>query len=557
VSYRFERAWAEYVRVAVERARLLALLTLVTSICFGIAWTAFTTNGQEPRLLIDFARLSFETAAGARGPSDVRIGGHVYRGVDPEEIRRAVSDRHFGGRGFADLASEFLWAAGAGAATTLAAVLIWFGGGANPERGELLRGPSVLSVAALNGELKARAAAAGDTLGLCVGPVRLPRRAEAAHLLLLGDSGSGKSSTIRAILGQIRDQPAIVYDPEREFLADFFVEGLDVVLNPLDDRAPYWSPWDEIASSADMEALATSFVPEPAGEGGNAKFWVESARALFVALLEKCTVRSPHEFSRLLDAPLNELCATIRGTAAANAVSPDSPQQAQGVIATLGIAARALRLLRPPEDGVPRFSAAAWARSPRGWVFLCSTERARKATLPLASAWLDCIIRPLLDADLRDPQPVWVVADELQTLQRLATLPDLLTRGRKRGLRSVLGAQSMAQFQALYGTDAKTLLSQPMTKLVFRCSEPETAKWGSELIGQAERIVHRASMSVSGKDPVNLSDERRIDAIVLPSEIQQLPNLSAYFVHTGLVARISTPLVDRLHRVPDFVPRST
>jgi len=169
--------------------------------------------------------------------------------------------------------------------------------------------------------------------------------------------------------------------------------------------------------------------------------------------------------------------------------------------------------------------------------------------------WLACLVRPLLDADLADPPDVWVVADELQTLQRLATLPELLTRGRKRGLRSILGAQSMAQFQSLYGTDAKTLLSQPMTKLVFRCSEPETAKWGSDLIGQAERVVHRASMSVSGQDSVNLSDERRIDAIVLPSEIQRLPNLQAYFVHAGLVAQIATPLVARLHRVSDYMPR--
>jgi type IV secretory pathway TraG/TraD family ATPase VirD4 len=555
MSLAFERAWAGQVRVAGERARLLALLAVFAGTLTGGLWLVVSTWGPGQRLLVDYARLSFQAASGATGRSDVRIGDEVFRDAEPERLRRWMRERYYGGRSFADLGWEFVRSGAVGAVAAVTAALAWARRGGSIHQGEVLRGSNLLTPARLNRELRSRARATGDTMGLSIGAVRLSRRAEASHVLLLGDSGAGKSSTIRSILAQIRDQPAIVYDPEREFLADFFVEGVDTVLNPFDARSPFWSPWAEVASSADMEALAMSFVPEPAEEGGNAKFWVESARTLFVALLERCQRRHPHEISRLLQGPTGELCSAIRGTPAANAVSEDAPQQAQGVIATLGIAARALRMLRSDEAGVPHFSAVEWAHSPTGWVFLCSTERARKATLPLSSVWLDCLVRPLLDADLQDPKPVWVVADELQTLQRLATLPDLLTRGRKRGLRCVLGAQSMAQFEALYGTHAKTLLSQPMTKLIFRCSEPETAKWGSELIGAAERVTHRASVSVSGSDSLNLSDERHIDAIVLPSEIQKLPNLKAYLVHAGLAARIATPLVDRLHRVPDFVPR--
>jgi hypothetical protein len=555
MSLAFERVWAGQVRVARERARLLMLISLVSGALAGGLWIVVSTWGPGQRLLLDYARLSLQTASGTTGRSDVRVGDRVYRDAEPEQLRLWMQARYYRGRSFADLWWEFVKAGGVGALAVTGTALGWARHRGSHQDGEVLRGSCLLSPNRLNRELRARARASEDEMGLHIGSVRLSRRAEASHILLLGDSGAGKSSTIRSILGQIRDQPAIVYDPEREFLADFFVAGVDTVINPFDARTPYWSPWEEVASSADMESLAMSFVPEPAEEGGNAKFWVESARTLLVALLERSEKRHPHEISRLLQGPIDELCMAIRGTPAANAVNEDAPQQAQGVIATLGIAARALRTLRSDEGGTPRFSATAWAHKPEGWVFLCSTERARKATLPLSSVWLDCLVRPLLDADLQNPRPVWVVADELQTLQRLATLPDLLTRGRKRGLRCVLGAQSMAQFQALYGANAKTLLSQPMTKLIFRCSEPETAKWGSELIGAAERISHRASVSVSGSDSLNLSDERHIDAIVLPSEIQRLPNLKAYLVHAGLAARIAAPLVDRLHRVPDFIPR--
>ncbi len=48
---------------------------------------------------------------------------------------------------------------------------------------------------------------------------RIPRRLEASHILLMGDTGSGKSSAIRQILRQIaeRGETAIVYDPALEF----------------------------------------------------------------------------------------------------------------------------------------------------------------------------------------------------------------------------------------------------------------------------------------------------------------------------------------------------
>lgn len=558
---RIEKTWTGYVRIGGERLRLFILLGLIIGAATGVVWIYVSTWGNGSRHLAEYANVSFQASVGSKEPASIEIDGKIYRG-DAERIRAWMQANWYRNRSMGDLAREVLYVGIGGGVVAILLILYWSTRSSLDGDDETVRGPKLYRPRDLERELKAEAKKRGDAMGLEIGAVQIDKRAEASHILLLGDSGAGKSSMIRQLLGQIRanGEAAIVYDPEREFLADFFIPGLDTVLNPLDERSPYWSPWEEVHQPADMESLARSFVPEPAQDGGNAKFWIESARTLFVALLEQLPLRGnldPHAISRALNSPLEELEQIISDTPAANAVNSAAPQQAQGVLATLGIAARSLKLLRPPAPGVPRFSAFKWSRKPKGWVFLCSTEQHRIATLPLVSVWIDCLIRPLLDGSLEEGKvtPVWLVADELHTLQRLATLPDILTRGRKFGLRSIVGTQSMAQFQSLYGNDSKTLLSQPKTKLVYRCSEPETAKWSSDLIGSVERITHRSSMSVSGKESFSLSDERRIDPLILPSEIQKMPDLTCYMIHAGKVTQLRMPIVHRLHRCEGFVPR--
>jgi hypothetical protein len=76
---------------------------------------------------------------------------------------------------------------------------------------------------------------------------RIPRNLEASHLLLMGDTGSGKSSAIREILRQIaeRGETTIVYDPALEFTPEFYSPARgDLILNPLDARCPYWGLGD-------------------------------------------------------------------------------------------------------------------------------------------------------------------------------------------------------------------------------------------------------------------------------------------------------------------------
>ncbi|MGA3228187.1 MAG: type IV secretion system DNA-binding domain-containing protein, partial [Acidobacteriaceae bacterium] len=116
-------------------------------------------------------------------------------------------------------------------------------------------------------------------------PLRIPRDAENKHFLIVGDTGTGKSSVIRQMLYQVeaRGDSAIVYDPACEFVKQFYNPHRgDIVLNPLDARMPYWNPSKELRRKAEAKALAVSLY-QP--EGVSNRFFVEAPQKIFAHLL--------------------------------------------------------------------------------------------------------------------------------------------------------------------------------------------------------------------------------------------------------------------------------
>ena len=99
--------------------------------------------------------------------------------------------------------------------------------------------------------------------------VCIPRSIEDNHFLIMGDSGSGKSTLIRRLLTQIaeRGETAIVYDPALEYTGQFYSpERGDIILNPLDERMPYWPIAEEVIRPAEALTLALPCSRRPTGK---------------------------------------------------------------------------------------------------------------------------------------------------------------------------------------------------------------------------------------------------------------------------------------------------
>jgi type IV secretory pathway TraG/TraD family ATPase VirD4 len=244
----------------------------------------------------------------------------------------------------------------------------------------------------------------------------------------------------------------------------------------------------------------------------------------------------------------------IAGTPAAASLDEKARGQFSGIISTLSIALEGFRHLPVSGD---EWSAREWAQDRRGWVFISGDD---DATRPLRSLWLDQLIKRLLQGEIGGPQ-VWVIIDELASLQRLPSLENVFTRGRKRGLSAVVGLQAVTQLRGIYGRDhAATLLSSPATKLLLRIGEPETAKWVSDAIGWREVERQQRSETAgswAGRDSMSRSYQRRQEPVVMPSELQQLPNLTGYLVTGGIGAtpvQIAPQPLQK--RQPGFIPRA-
>ncbi len=370
---------------------------------------------------------------------------------------------------------------------------------------------------------------------------------------------------IRSLLRQIqaRGELAIVVDPECEYVSEFYrpVRG-DLILNPVDERCPYWSPWLELSEryyQADAATLAASLIPEPPRgyESGSDHFFRQSSRTLLESLLQVAAPREPQSIPKLLELNRDQLKQALSGTPAYSLIDPGAHEQGAGIIATVANATRPFLYL-PPADGRPPWSALEWSEHPEGWLFVTMRDESNSAALPLANLWLDLIVGRLLNS-ARHRRRVWIVVDELPVLGRQAKLETLVTRGRKRGLAAVLGFQSIAQLRRIYGHEqAAVLASMPSTKLLLRVDEPETAAFIARQIGEREALREEIGMSTAEHgNRFNIHPTRRTEPVVMASEIQRLPKLEGYLCIAGLDrARVKVKPCLPHRRQVEFIPRA-
>jgi hypothetical protein len=451
--------------------------------------------------------------------------------------------------------------------STLALVLIWRWQ-RDPDGSEHLRGLRLLTPQQHRRQLYGgiiKQLIHGAPRGIDLGGIIIPEQAETEHILISGNPGSGKSTTMRAMLKQIekRGQSAIIIDPEAEYVQEFFKpERGDCILNPLDRRCPHWSPWSELRDnsfSVDAAAMAASLIRGRA-RTANENFFQESTRTVIEAILWVMRDRpNTDDLLRFVGLPREQLHQALQGTPAYALIDPKAAEQGSGI---LGTAANAIKTFAhlPKRDETDRtWSARQWAEHRRGWVFLPSREDLRDSIQVLQGLWLDCLVRWLMSAAIGSGQ-TWVMADELASLGHQPQIEKLLTRGRKRGLAVTIGLQNVSQLRAIYGQEgAITLTSSPSTKLILRVDETETAKWASQLIGshEVERLTMTQLAGLSTyREGVNLQPHRSIEPLVLPDEIKLLQPFTGYLCMAG--AHRTTTRIPQLHLVKRheaFIPR--
>jgi type IV conjugative transfer system coupling protein TraD len=433
------------------------------------------------------------------------------------------------------------------------------------KRGARMAKPAELKaeVLAHNRSVQKRVPALREAQAYTLAGVPYPLGSEVQHTAISGTIGSGKTQAISGLLDEIRDRGdrAVVFDLTGSFISPFYRPGKDVILNPLDARAPAWSVFSEARTKAHFDAIAAAMIPR--GNHGD-PVWGDSARLVFslAGQLLKGDGKASNKalVDTLLNLELERLSAFFCGTPAASIISADSPRMANSVRMMLNTYLDGLRLL--PETGDP-FSITDWTRNDEAdaTLFLASRADMHETLKPLLTVWMDTAVRALMSRP-RDPKRrIWFIIDEMAALQKLPSIMDGLARGRQFGAAFVLGIQAQSQLRDIYGRDgAQTLSSVCRTKLILAASDAETASWYADFLGRAEESRSQENVSFGAntiRDGVVVQRSEKTEHLVIAEEILGLRSLEGFLkLPEGFpLAKVKVPLVIRGDVEPAFEPR--
>ena len=477
--------------------------------------------------------------------------------------------------------AEMFASAGLGAASGagligLFLVVFWYRG-AQLGRQKRIRGAEMVTAGELRSRLQSpherflqRLPGGGRLRPYAIAGIPYPERTETQHTIVSGTTGSGKTVLISDLVSQIRarGERCVLYDKMGSYTRSFFDANRDVLLNPLDARAPRWSPFLEARNPRDFDMMAAALIPQQKDTVD--PFWVTAARQLFSngagVLRQKGVKDNKVLVDHLLKTDLTALAQAMEGTVAQSIVDPDNPKTALSVRAMLTANLSALEFL--PDTGKP-FSIRDWIsdedrdgdRGVPSFLFLTSRGDQHASLRGLISTWLEIAVNAMLSRAQDDGRRIWVILDELPTLHQVPSLQPGLAESRQFGGCFVLGVQVASALRDLYGRNgAETISGLCGTRVVLAAPDRDTAQWSADSLGRSEIEEVSEGFSYGAntiRDGVSLTPRRELRALALPSEIMRLPNLEGYLKFPGPfpVASIRLKYVSRPKAAERFVAR--
>ncbi len=361
-----------------------------------------------------------------------------------------------------------------------------------------------------------------------------PHDGEFEHTMITGGVGSGKSVALKGLLKSIRDRNdrAIIYDPEGEFIRDFYDPTIDVILNPFDDRSPAWSTFFDAVELVDWDRLAHGLFPDP--KSGD-PYWASASRSLFAwsgySLQKRWPGATLKDQLNLFFGPTDNLVALLKDTPAAKHLDGAPNPRTTSLLSMLTEGVTPLVHLMTNKEP---FSIRQWInhkeRRP-GFLFLSAPESHIATLRPLLGFWADIAVSALLSRMTQGipPIPTWIVLDEFTSLGRVDSLAEGPARLRKHGGAMVFGLQQVSQLKDIYGADrALTIIGQCTNKLILRANDHDTAKTMSLMLG--ERVMHRVTEATTYgantiRDGVGLTPKEEKEPVFSPTAILNFPAL--------------------------------
>lgn len=382
------------------------------------------------------------------------------------------------------------------------------------------------------------------TLGIHVpytmASISYPWRLEQTHAMLIGTTGTGKTTQLRKMVLEARERGhrCVIFDLTGAFVEAFYDEARDHILNPMDLRCPPWTIFNDCTLEADFIAAAAALIP---GEGANSEpFWSMAARTLFSSMCIKLAAIGETTngaiVHHLMAADLKTVHAHLLNTVAAPLTALESARMAESIRSVFNTQAQALRFLPDPvPGGLPPFSIRRWVQDnpvPGSILFITSTHSDLVLNRSLLTLWMDLAVEALMGMPRTRDLRMWYLFDEVHALHRLPAIEHGLQTARAHGGALVLGMHSFDKLAETYGKEgAINLASLARTKLILGTADETTAKFCSGFIGSREVRETDEAYSIGAtrsRDAATITPRTEVKPLVMPDDLMNLPSFHGY-----------------------------
>ena len=384
----------------------------------------------------------------------------------------------------------------------------------------------------------ARKALKSKAPGISIHPlIPISEEQEARHLLLLGGSGSGKTSILWPIINQAveRGDRTLIFsfkgDFQQKAAFDFSL------LAPWDSRSVRWQLGKDIDTRMKAESLAKTLCPDP--EKGE-KIWAQGAQGLLTAVIASVQHDHKdgnwgfHELAKACSLALSDYDFLVKivmeqsPLAKAFLMGKDSKttasylaQMASGLsdVVNLGVADSSSK-------GKP-WSVTDWlaGRTPNAAIlgYLPENEGLSQA---YCSSVIEQIVKQILSFDDCDPDQrrIWLFLDEVPQAGKVPSITSALEAARSKGCRMVLGMQGVSQLEE-HGYSKNTLdiwAGQCGIKMIAHLSVPHDQKWASDLLGERDVERYQRTITNSNTSGSNSGVFQRVrEHLMMPGQFRE------------------------------------
>ena len=400
-------------------------------------------------------------------------------------------------------------------------------------KSDFIRGSRFISPKDYRKQMKKRK----EKASIPIASVKMGFNNETRGTLIVGKPGKGKTVCLDAVLENIKDRDgkAVIYDYKGDYVSKFYEPDKDLIFNPLDVRSIGWTVMNEVKTYMDVDAIAGSLIPPSISNSD--PFWPDAARGVVsgcMHYLYRKGKKTNGELWDLLTLDAQELAKSFKNIKGAEAgyryinMNDKTSKQADSVLSVVMQYTKCFEYMGAAEGD---FTLDEWLRNEKsGCIFITNYEIIQDTLKPILSLFIDLLCRRFLSMEESSNRRIYFLLDEIGTLQRLTSLVKFLTNIRSKGGGSFVGVQDYAQLEKIYSKEtAHTIINAMNNSVTFAVSD-QSAKRASENIGKYEYYEMEKSLSLGVtdlRDGVSLNKRKKSEYLVLPSEIQNMPDLEA------------------------------